>query len=125
VDTTQVEYNVTPTHEDLSKEPTVDKVFTFDKWTPDIVPATGDAVYTATFKTAPRKYTITWHYLIWEGEGDGPAEDWVEEEWEYGSTPSLTPGYFATPSTEYIFTGWSPEVVPVDGEASYTATYRT
>lgn len=61
-------------------------------------------------------YTITW--VI-----DGVDE---QEEYEYGQTPA----YEGTPvkvedTHRYTFTGWTPEIVPVTEDATYTAVFAS
>ncbi len=64
----------------------------------------------------PKQYTITWE----TPDGD------VEETWSYGETPVYhgeTPVKESTPEREYSFSGWTPTVVPVTGNATYTAQF--
>ena len=95
---------------------TAEFVYTFTGWTPKIVAATKDATYTATYSSTRKSYTITWL------NDDGTLID--ESMVEYGVTPT-----HADPTKEedaeytYTFAGWTPEVVTVTGDATYTATY--
>ena len=81
-------------------------------WTPELALVTGEATYTATYET--RKYTITWMV-------DGLP---LSDEWEYGSLPEY--GDTEGLSTDrQKFVGWTPEVVQVTGDATYTAVFET
>ena len=70
---------------------------------------------TATF--APELYTV----LFLNDDGTILSAD----EWNYGQTPtcSKTPTKAATAEFTYTFKGWSPTIVPVTDNATYTATY--
>ena len=101
-----------------TKAATVDKTYTFKGWDSEIVEATADAVYTATFNEEARKYTITF-------KND---DDTVYEEVEvaYGETPTPTkdnPTKADDATYSYTFAGWTPTVEAVTGDATYTATY--
>ena len=116
IDTTEVEYGVVPTHATPSKEATAEFTYTFGGWTPEVVAVTGDATYQATFTPVKRNYTITWI------NDDNSVIDTTSV--AYGEVPThADPSKAATVEYTYIFTGWSPEVVAVTGEASYKATY--
>ncbi len=73
---------------------------------------------TAVFQSIPVKYTITW-------------KDYDESVLntslvEYGQTPQYpggTPTREPTQQLTYEFSGWNPGIVPVEGDATYTATY--
>ncbi len=111
IETTKVAEDDLPTHVAPAKPNTAEWTYTFTGWTPAVVPATGDATYTATFSSVKNKYTITF-------------EDWdgtvlSSELMEYGATPSIS-----NPTREaYTFNGWSPSVTSVTADATYTATY--
>ncbi len=104
----------TPYHADPTKNSDEQYDYEFTGWDPEIVPVVDDATYTAQFKGTVRKYTITWNV-------DGVEET---EEYEYGATPS-----HADPTKEedetftYAFSGWSPEITTVKGDATYTAQF--
>ena len=116
IDTTEVAYNVMPTHDDATKEATAEYSYTFAGWTPELAAVTGDAAYTATFTSAKRSYTITWK----NDDGTVIGTDTLE----YGTTPShADPSKAATAQYTYTFTGWTPEIATVTGDATYTATY--
>ena len=101
------------------KPSTVDKVFTFSGWDPTIVPAVAEATYTAQYTESVRKYTITWV--------DGDGNTLYEEDVDYGATPSYsgeTPTETSTAQYDYEFNEtWSPAIVPVAGDATYTAQF--
>ena len=58
-DNTYTAKGTNPTHANGSKDSTVDTVYTFDKWSPDIVAATEPKAYKATFTSSVRKYSIS------------------------------------------------------------------
>lgn len=102
-----------------TKESTDQFNFTHDYWAtepngatdPDALKAvTEDRVVYATFISVLRSYTITFC------DGDTVVNS---KDWAYGSTPSYTPT-----KDGYDFVAWEPAVVPVTGEASYTATWK-
>ena len=113
-----VEYGATPSFdgETPSKDATAQYTYTFNGWTPEVVKVTGNATYTATFSATIRSYVITFK------DEDGTVLS--AEQWVYGSTPECDePTKAADDSYTYTFAGWTPEIVSVAGEATYTATY--
>ena len=120
----EVEYGAIPTApSDPTKANTAEWSYTFAGWTPAVATVTGDATYTATFTATERvenkTFTITFYY-----EDGVTVLDQVTV--KYGETPStsLIPSKYSEEHYYYSFAGWSPEIVPATGDASYTATYR-
>ena len=91
--------------------------YTFTGWDSDIVAVTGTTIYTAQFEQTLNEYKITWY-----------NEDGVtvlkEKMVAYGEVPTCDkPSKEGDVQFSYVFAGWSPEVVAVEGEASYTAVF--
>lgn len=90
-------------------EQTVQYVFSFGSWTLPTGSKTGtNTVITANFAATLREYTVTW--VI-----NGDSQD---QTYQYGQTPS----HAAPQVPGYSFGGWTPEIVSVTGDATYTAT---
>ena len=112
-----LEYGTTPQHEDLSKENTAEWTYTFTGWTPAIESVKGDASYKATFSETKNSYTITWL------NEDGSEIE--HETLEYGAMPSHADIYKeSTEEFTYTFIGWTPSIVPVNGDAAYKAVFE-
>ena len=97
---------------------TAEYTYTFVGWTPAIVAATSDTTYTATYTATKNSYTITWQ------NEDGSLID--QTTFEYGVVPThAEPTKEATEEYTYTFTGWTPAVVAVTGDATYKATFSS
>ena len=97
---------------------TAEYTYTFVGWTPAIVAATSDTTYTATYTATKNSYTITWQ------NEDGSLIDQTTV--EYGVVPThAEPTKEATEEYTYTFTGWTPAVVAVTGDATYKATFSS
>ena len=97
---------------------TAEYTYTFVGWTPAIVAATSDTTYTATYTATKNSYTITWQ------NEDGSQIDLTTV--EYGVVPThAEPTKQATAEYTYTFTGWTPAVVAVTGDATYKATFSS
>ena len=115
-----VTFGSTPTYNGATptRTGTAEYTYTFTGWTPSLSNVTGDVTYTATFEQTKSKYTITWKNY------DGSVIK--TEEVEYGKTPSYTGTTPVKPSDSqysYTFSGWSPSVSQVTGDATYTAQF--
>ena len=117
-----VPYGTTPSYDGATptRATTSQYTYTFNGWSPVISTVTGNVTYTAQFTPTLRSYTITW--LDWDGttlETDTSA---------YGTTPvydGTTPTRTSTAQYTYTFTGWSPTISSVTGDATYTAQYSS
>ena len=116
IDTTKVEEGTTPTHDDPTKAADAQYTYTFTGWTPEVTSVTGDAEYTATFRSTVNEYNITWK------NEDGSVIDTTKV--AYGTVPTHDDATKAADAQYiYTFTGWTPEVTSVTGNAEYTATF--
>ena len=103
--------SVTPTHPDDEAN-----TYSFIGWTPEIVPVTADAVYTAVFEATPvvlPSFTVTFY-------------DWDDS---VLSQQSVTKGENATPPDTptragYVFTGWDGNYTNVQHDEAVFATYK-
>ncbi len=118
IDQTTVEYGQIPAHADPVKQNTAEYTYTFAGWSPAVVAVTGDATYKATFTATKNSYTITWQ------NEDGSLIDQTTV--EYGVVPThAEPTKEATEEYTYTFSGWTPAVVAVTGDATYKATFSS
>ncbi|MBQ7117654.1 MAG: hypothetical protein IJN88_05530, partial [Clostridia bacterium] len=120
-ETSTVEYGEMPVYSGTpSKEATDEYTYTFKGWDPEVAAVTGDVTYTAQFEEAKNSYTITFI--------DEDGTELQSSEVAYGETPVYdgeTPTKAADAQYTYIFTGWTPKIAEVTGDATYTATYRS
>ncbi|MBO7550455.1 MAG: cellulase family glycosylhydrolase [Fibrobacter sp.] len=109
-------FNGTP-----AKDTTAEYTYTFVGWTPEIVPVTGDATYTAVFKSVKNSYTIT--FLDWDGS------ELAKGRYDYNTAASVIVPEDPTRENDahysYTFAGWNPAVVAVTDSATYKATYTS
>ena len=112
-------YGDLPNYTDPVKPATAQYEYTFKGWTPEVAAVSGDATYTAVFEETLRSYTVTW--VNWDGT------ELDKETYNYGTTPiykGSEPTRPATAQYEYTFKGWTPEVVAVSKDATYTAVFE-
>ncbi|MDO4622414.1 MAG: InlB B-repeat-containing protein [Eubacteriales bacterium] len=115
-----VAYGTTPTYEGdtPTKASTEQYSYTFSGWTPEVTKVTADVTYKAVYTAVVNEYTITWK-----------NEDGTElavQKIAYGETPVYageTPVKEADEQFTYAFSGWTPEVTAVSGDAVYTAVF--
>lgn len=116
-----VEYSTTPEYngETPTKTGDVQYSYTFKGWSPAVDTVTGDITYTAVFEETINQYTITWKN--WDGTV------LKTEQVPYGTTPVYsgeTPTKVGNAQYSYTFTGWTPEITAVTGNAEYTAQFQ-
>jgi len=115
-------YGATPSYTGTTptKAETAQYTYAFSGWSPAISAVTGDVTYTAQFKSTVKQYTITFV--------DENGTVLKSSKFNYGTTPTYTGTTPTKPSTvqyTYTFSGWSPTVTSVTGDATYTAQYTT
>ena len=116
----EVPYGTTPAYNgaEPTKQGDAQYSYAFAGWSPEIVPVTNDVTYKATYTQSINEYTITWE------NADGT--ELRSEQVAYGKVPSYggdTPTKTGDAEHYYTFSGWTPEIKPVDGDAAYTAVY--
>ena len=112
------QYGATPTYKgSTEKAATAQYTYTFVGWLPAISVVTANATYTAQFDNIVNSYTITWNV-------DGNL---TYETYKYGDAPSFKGSTSKETDAQYSysFSGWSPEVVIVTKNATYTALYES
>lgn len=125
--TTAVAHGTAPTAPAFSLADTNEWDYTFTGWkdsdgntygTTDALPAvTEETTYTAQYTSQKKTYTITW--IV-----DGKT---TTSTFAYGETPAFqgTPAKAESDEYTYSFTGWTPAVTAVTGEATYTAQFSS
>lgn len=116
-----VPYGTMPAYDGLTPaKPSTDQYsYTFLNWSPAINAVTQNATYTATFAESVNRYTVTWKNY------DGTTLE-TDINVEFGTTPSydgLVPSKESNAQYTYSFSGWTPMVATVSGNASYTAVF--
>jgi len=116
---TNVAYGVTPTYNRATPTKAGDSQYsyTFSGWSPAVTAVTGNQTYTAQFSSSINSYTITWQNY------DGTTLE-VDNDVPYGTLPTYngtTPSKTGSAQYCYTFSGWSPEIVSVTANATYTA----
>jgi len=127
---TTYDVNVVPSYEgeEPSKEPDAQYTYSFAGWTDgtteygpdDLPPVTDNVDYKAVFESTTNKYTIEFV------DEDGKVLQTGKV--DYGTTPSYgaaTPVKSADDKYTYEFSGWSPAIVSVTGDATYKAVFKS
>ena len=102
-----------PTHADPFKPATEEYTYTFAGWTPDIVPATCDATYTATYSSTKNMYIVTFV------DYDSTVLKVDTVEYGQAATPPANPV-----RENYYFVGWDIDFSFVTEDITVTATYK-
>ena len=116
----EIEYGAMPVFEGATpeKESDAQYSYTFAGWDNELAAVTGEATYNATFSSTVNTYTITFYYE------DGETV-MTTQVLAYGEMPgtNITPSKTSEEHYYYHFVGWSPELEPVTGDASYTPVF--
>lgn len=99
-----------------TKDATAEYTYTFSAWTPNIGAVTADATYKAKYTATKRKYTITFE------NGDGTRSTSTVE---YGKMPTAPAAKLPGNNAQFSYSvvGWTPDIVAVTGNATYTLEY--
>lgn len=103
---------------DPAKAATAQYTYTFTGWSPVISAVTGNVTYTAQYDATVNTYTITWNNY------NGTLIK--SEPLAYGTMPAYTgslPTKDSTAQYLYTFSGWTPTLATVTGDATYTAMF--
>ena len=116
-----VEYGTMPEYngEEPTKEGGAQYTYKFKGWNPEITAVTGNVEYKAVFEETVNEYTVTWKNY------DGTVLK--TEQVKYGTTPKYNgeePTKKGDAQYTYTFTGWTPAVAAVTGDAEYTAVFE-
>lgn len=93
--------------------------FSFVGWNKELLPVTEDVTFTALFSHTINTYNVTWK--------NGEATLKVDE-LQYGTTPVYEgeePEKASTEALSFVFSGWSPDIVPVSEDATYYAQFES
>ncbi|MDR2827857.1 MAG: InlB B-repeat-containing protein [Acholeplasmatales bacterium] len=113
-----VEYGTLPVYNGVTpiKENTLEYSYVFSGWNEEIVAVSENATYNASFTAHIREYEIT---LIVEGTASVVNA-------AYGSLPVFeTPTKESSAEYSYTFVSWTPQVVTVSADATYTAVFES
>ena len=120
--TNEVDENTLPVYSGSTptRAASAEYTYIFDGWDKNIVNATADITYKATYRSNKNRYNVKFV----DDNGDILIS---AIEYEYG-TPAAdivkpNPTKSATPEYTYTFVGWNPAVTDVVGNQTYTAVY--
>lgn len=94
--------------------------YEFTGWDKEIVPVTGEATYSTTFKKSIRSYEIK--FVDYDGT---VLKSETLNYNEMPTAPAVNPTREPSDDTVYTFTGWDKEIAKVAGNATYKAVYST
>ncbi|MBQ6019821.1 MAG: alpha/beta hydrolase fold domain-containing protein, partial [Clostridia bacterium] len=120
LETKSVPYGETPayTGDEPVKAATAQYTYTFTGWDRPLAAVTGDEEYTARFDASVNSYTV-----LFKNADGGVLE---RQSVEYDTTPvygGVTPTKSPTINQVFAFSGWNAPIVPVTGDAEYTAVF--
>ncbi|MDR0832490.1 MAG: InlB B-repeat-containing protein [Bacillales bacterium] len=99
---------------------TVTTIYTFNNWSPTVVIAIENAVYTAQYTEETRTYNVIWKN--WDGSVLETDNNVLA-----GSTPTYNGAVPTRPSSaskNYIWTSWTPTLSSVLSDIEYTAVFE-
>ena len=105
--------------EEPTREGDAQYSYSFDGWDKEIVAATADATYTATFTQSVNEYTVK--FLNYDDS------ELQSEKLAYGAMPEYKGAEPTKPETDaatFAFAGWDHEIAAVTGDATYKATFN-
>ena len=118
LDSQSVQYGKTPSYNGTpTKAPTAQFSYAFEGWHVEPTAATEDFDYYAVYSETLRSYTV--RFLDFDGT------DLQNSTYLYGATPGVSkvPARASTVAYDYAFSGWTPAIKAVTGDAVYTALY--
>ncbi len=125
-----VEYGTVPTYDGETPLKAADAqyTYTFSEWSPVVTAVSGangtTYTYTAVFNQTVNSYTVTW---IYEKDENGATEI-VTDTFNYGEMPVFNgiPVKESSNPANHVwqFTGWTPALAIVTGDATYTAEFK-
>lgn len=113
--------NATPSYDGATpiKPKSAQYSFSFVGWDKELLPVTEDVTFTALFSHTTNTYNVTWK--------NGETTLKVDE-LQYGTTPVYEgeePEKASTDTLSFVFSGWSPDIVPVSEDATYYAQFES
>ena len=118
LDSQYVQYGRTPSYSGTPvKASTAQYSYAFEGWHVEPIAATEDFDYYAVYSETLRSYTV--RFLDFDGS------ELQSSTYLYGATPGISkvPARASTVAYDYAFSGWTPAVEAVTGDAIYTALY--
>ena len=117
--TDTLKYGETPSYVGAPiRESNEQYTYTFTGWSPEIKVVDGDVIYTAQYSEKVNEYIVTWQNF----DGTVLKTDKIA----YGTLPSYDgqePKKESTAKFSYVFSGWTPKIVEVKQDATYTAEF--